>query len=540
MALVAPADAERLEHAVDFRLDAGGAEANVASHLAALGHRAAWAGRVGDDALGRRIVAELAARGVDVRFVETDASAPTGVYFKDPGAEVLYRRAGSAAAATTPAFAATLPVAGTRVLHLSGITPALSGSCDAFVERLLSDAGAAGVLVSFDVNHRAALWPSGAVAAARLLELASRADLVFVGLDEAERLWGARDADAVRALLPEPARLVVKDGARRASEYSADGVVHVPAARFEVVEAIGAGDAFAGGYLAALLDGADAGARLAAGHARAATVLGETGDFPRSPRRSRGDAVRRSSGDEGAYRDPLAGSRSGAGTPARPTGDGAGTPPRPKEGVDGSAFDELFAGRPVMALFRGLGAARSVELAHRAWALGIELVELPIQSEEDVAALAAVADAARPLGRVVGAGTVVAPWQVPLAAEAGAAFVVSPGFDPAVVLAAAAAGLPALPGVATASEVQAAQRLGLRWLKAFPAASLGPGWFRAMRGPFPDVRFVATGGIDAGNAAEYLGAGARVVAIGSALEDEAQLPRLAALLPDARRPRHPN
>jgi Entner-Doudoroff aldolase len=195
-----------------------------------------------------------------------------------------------------------------------------------------------------------------------------------------------------------------------------------------------------------------------------------------------------------------------------------------------AAFDEILAGRPLMALFRGLGEARSLELARTAWGLGIDLVELPIQSEADVAALAAVAAAGRDEGRLVGAGTVLTTRHVELAASAGAAFTVSPGFDPDVVRASTAAGLPSLPGVATATEVQAAMALGLTWMKAFPASLLGPGWFRAMSGPFPTARFVATGGIDASNARAYLEAGARTVAVGSALEDPAQLPALAALL----------
>ena len=94
MVLVAPALAEPLETATDFHLDPGGAEANVASHLAALGRRAAWAGLVGDDALGRRLVAQLAARGVDTTWVDADADAPTGVYVKDPGRGVSYYRRG--------------------------------------------------------------------------------------------------------------------------------------------------------------------------------------------------------------------------------------------------------------------------------------------------------------------------------------------------------------------------------------------------------------------------------------------------------------
>ena len=194
------------------------------------------------------------------------------------------------------------------------------------------------------------------------------------------------------------------------------------------------------------------------------------------------------------------------------------------------AFDRILAGRPLMAIFRGLGAERSLELARRSWELGIEVVELPIQSDADVEALAAVAAAGLAEGRRVGAGTVVSTRHVQLAASAGAAFTVSPGFDPEVVRASVAAGLPPLPGVATASEVQAAMALGLTWLKAFPAAVLGPAWFRAMAGPFPGARFVATGGMDARNAGEFLDAGVRTVAVGSALEDPEQLPALAALL----------
>ena len=93
------------------------------------------------------------------------------------------------------------------------------------------------------------------------------------------------------------------------------------------------------------------------------------------------------------------------------------------------------------------------------------------------------------------------------------------------------AGLPTLPGVATASDIQRCARLGLGWLKAFPATTLGPGWIAAMRGPFPDVRFVATGGVTVANAAGFLSAGARAVALGSALADPAQLDGLARLVP---------
>ena len=284
MVLVAPSLAEPLETAIDFHLDPGGAEANVASHLAALGRRAAWAGLVGDDALGRRLVAQLAARGVDTTWVGADAEAPTGVYVKDPGRGVRYYRRGSAASRMDPAFVARLPIAGARLLHLSGITPALSASCDALVDTLFDTARAAGVPVSFDVNHRPALWPSTDAAARRLRALAARADLVFVGLDEAAALWGAENAKDVRGLLPDVQLLVVKDGAIGATAFDADGSEHAPALVAELVEPVGAGDAFAAGYLDAWLDGASPADRLRAGHERAVLVLGDTADFPR-PRR---------------------------------------------------------------------------------------------------------------------------------------------------------------------------------------------------------------------------------------------------------------
>ena len=294
MALVAPVLAEPLETADEFRVDTAGAEANVAAHLAALGRTAAWAGRVGDDALGRRVVRHLHDRGVDTRWVETDDEAPTGVYFKDPGNGVRYYRAGSAASRMSPSFLDSLPIDSARIVHLSGITPALSASCDALADALVARVETASALLSFDVNHRSALWPAG-VAADRLRELAARADVVFVGLDEAEALWGTATPEAVRVLLPEPTLLVVKDGAIGATEFRAgagadDRPTHVPAMVAEVVEAVGAGDAFAAGYLASWLTGGDASGRLAAGHARAVTVLGDTADFPRvesTPRSTR-------------------------------------------------------------------------------------------------------------------------------------------------------------------------------------------------------------------------------------------------------------
>lgn len=193
-------------------------------------------------------------------------------------------------------------------------------------------------------------------------------------------------------------------------------------------------------------------------------------------------------------------------------------------------FEEAFAGAPLMAILRGMGVERSVALATTAWDLGIDAVEVPLQTAEDDDALREVVRLGEERGKVVGAGTILTVEQLDAAAAAGARYIVSPGLDPAVVRAAQKRGLPILPGVATPSEVQAALGLGLTWLKAFPATWLGTGWFAHIRGPFPQVRFVATGGLNAANVGDYLEAGVRVAAVGSALEDPAQLELMAQLL----------
>ncbi len=282
MALITPAHAEPLRVAREVRLLIGGAESNVAMHAAQLGVPTAWVSALGDDALGVRVRDEVAGRGVDTRWVTMDPDAPTGVYFKDPGHGVLYYRRGSAAARMSSASVAGVPLEDAEVVHLSGITPALSASCAALIDTVIDRVAAGPGTLAFDVNHRAALWAPGAAASA-LLPLARRADLVFVGLDEAECLWHTATADDVRALLPEPTTLVVKDGDVGATEYrraaGADDRTFAPAIPTAVVEAVGAGDAFAAGYLAALLQGADAAARLQGGHQRAHLVLQSTSDF---------------------------------------------------------------------------------------------------------------------------------------------------------------------------------------------------------------------------------------------------------------------
>lgn len=280
MALVVPERAEPVETAEEFRIGAGGAESNVACHLASAGRRAEWFSALGDDALGRRTLAGIERHGVDVSHVRRDPDAPTGLYVKDPGNGVSYYRRGSAASRLAPEHLDAIDWSRAGIVHVSGITLALSETCRALVHAVIDAAHAGGARVSFDVNHRPALWESTRAATDAIREAALRADIVLVGRDEAELLWGTATAADVRALFPETPHLIVKDADIEAIEYSSEGAVTVPALRVDVVEAVGAGDAFAAGWLHGYLGDDPAAERVAKGHAFAARALSSTQDVP--------------------------------------------------------------------------------------------------------------------------------------------------------------------------------------------------------------------------------------------------------------------
>lgn len=202
----------------------------------------------------------------------------------------------------------------------------------------------------------------------------------------------------------------------------------------------------------------------------------------------------------------------------------------PELDAGSSWFDDAFGDRDIMVILRGRPPATTVELCHRAWDLGINQVEIPVQTVDAMPSLLAAIAAAAERGRRVGAGTVTTVAQLESVADAGVSFTVAPGLDEDVLVWSRDHGLPHLPGVSTPSEMQRALRLGTRWMKAFPASVLGSEWFRAVRAPFPHVQLVATGGMTTATLGEYHDAGARVVSLGSALEDERQLEALSALL----------
>lgn len=293
-----------------FGRSIGGAESNVACALAGAGHRASWVSRVGADGFGDHLLATIAAHGVDTTGVARDPHRPTGVYFRTADErgtdthEVVYYRAGSAASAMSPANTVPGPA---RILHLTGITAALSPDCLALSRALLARRPGRDRtgLVSFDVNHRPGLWHGSPEGPALLLDLARGADIVFVGEDEAAEAWGVHGADAIRAALPEPEIVVVKQGAAGATAYAkgadpcAKGApsgtdpapVHVPGLSVDVVAPVGAGDAFAAGFLSGTLRGLPLADRVRHGHLVAAAALTVPGDLAAPPARAHADRL---------------------------------------------------------------------------------------------------------------------------------------------------------------------------------------------------------------------------------------------------------
>lgn len=282
MVMVTPIAGGHLNAESHYILRAGGAESNVAITLAALGHDVAWAGYVGDDPLGALVCSELKAATVDISSVQRRPNLPTGVYFKDPhpeGTSVFYYRAGSAASTMGPDSFGEWRDVIPQALHLSGITAAISESCRDLLRKLILDRALEDALISFDVNHRPALWTERDPSV-ELLELAQASDVVFVGLDEAGILWGTSNAEEVREVLDAPTTVVVKDGGIEAVSFAPEGITRVPANRVSIVDPVGAGDAFAAGWLSGMLRGTSPAARLRLGHLVASHVLISTTDSP--------------------------------------------------------------------------------------------------------------------------------------------------------------------------------------------------------------------------------------------------------------------
>jgi 2-dehydro-3-deoxygluconokinase len=296
MALLTAPHTGLLRHATSLNLSCAGAESNLATGLARLGYRVAWIGRVGDDEFGALVRRTLAAEGIDARIV-VDPRAPTGLMVKSRRTSAVthvnYYRAGSAGSRLCPDDVDTDLIAGARVLHLTGITPALSDSAREAVHHALRTARSAGVPVSLDLNYRKLLWPERECAAV-LGPLVAQADLVFATEPEARLLvTGADPIELGRGLAAIGAgEVLIKRGAQGAVAVVDGTALVAPVFPVTEVDPVGAGDAFAAGYLGALLDGAVPERRLADAALAGAFAVTVPGDWEGLPTRADLDLLR--------------------------------------------------------------------------------------------------------------------------------------------------------------------------------------------------------------------------------------------------------
>ncbi len=186
-----------------------------------------------------------------------------------------------------------------------------------------------------------------------------------------------------------------------------------------------------------------------------------------------------------------------------------------------SAIADLIRETRLIAVLRRVEPqARLLELVADLAADGVLVFEITFDAPaavDDVQACRALLDQRGHHDAIVGGGTVRSVETLDAARRAGAAFVVSPALDPMLVARSVALGLPVVPGAYTPTEVDLAWSAGATFVKLFPASSLGPTHARELRGPFPEIECIATGGIDASNAEAFLDAGCVAVGVGSAI-----------------------
>ncbi len=296
MVVFIPETTGPLRHADRFTRGVAGAETNVAIGLCRLGHTTAWLGRLGDDEFGRFVLSTARGEGVDMTHAAMDAAAPTGIMFKERASgmdsRVFYYRRGSAASRQDAADVPAAAFPGARWLHLTGITPALGEAPRRAVTRAVQLGRQHGLTISFDPNYRSRLW-SAAEAAPVLRELAGQADVLLVSDGEGELLFGATEPDAVAtAALASGCRLVaVKRGEHGALVATREGRWTVTPIPVRVVEATGAGDAFAAGLIAGCLEGRAPEACGRLGAVCGALACTVAGDFEGAPDRAQADRI---------------------------------------------------------------------------------------------------------------------------------------------------------------------------------------------------------------------------------------------------------
>lgn len=295
MGLMFPAGSKGLEYSPLLEQSFGGAESNLAIGLARLGHSIGWFGLLGSDPIGNAIQKRLRGEGVDVSRSTRVADAPTGLMLREAVAgktSVYYYRKFSAASTMTPSHLDEAYIGGAKLLHVTGITPALSECCRETVLEAIRIAKRNGVRVCFDPNLRLKLWT---IEAARetLLPIAREADYFLPGLDELKLLYDTNDTDVIFGKLHELGNVSIVKGGEAETLIVENGAIdRVPFFPVErVVDTVGAGDGFCAGFLAGILRGLSTTEAVRIGSLIGAMVVQVEGDWQGLPTWQQAEAV---------------------------------------------------------------------------------------------------------------------------------------------------------------------------------------------------------------------------------------------------------
>lgn len=288
-----------LHEVEEFTRMLAGAEVNVAIGLKRLEHSVSYVTKLGLDPFGTYIENKLKAEGLDAQ-VTKDSGHFTGYQLKNKVTEgdpqVFYFRRNSAASCLSEEDIENVELEGAKVLHITGIPPALSLSCRKATYRLIERARESGMLVSFDPNLRPSLWESQEVMIETVNDIASKADLVLPGTGEGLILMGSDKPEEIAAFYREKgARMViVKAGAKGAYVDSEEGKRFYPGYKVkEVVDTVGAGDGFAVGVLSAYLEGLSEEEMADRGNAIGSIQVSVASDNEGLPTREELDAYRK-------------------------------------------------------------------------------------------------------------------------------------------------------------------------------------------------------------------------------------------------------
>ncbi len=287
-----------LRYENQFKARLAGAESNTAIGLSKLGIEASWMSRVGSDEFGHYVLNMIRAEGVDTKAAVVDPEHRTGIMFKqrEYGGEttVFYYRENSAASHLEPEDLKTEWFQNADVLHITGITPVLSDSCLKTIQKAVEMAKENGVKVSFDPNIRKKLM-HGKDYTEFFRQVTFAADIVLLGLDEADYLFGIHEIKDVLKILFEQGQaqyVAVKDGGNGAvvaSRECPEGL-RIPPYPIKPLETVGAGDGFNAGFLAGILQGRsleEAGRMGGICGAMATQTLGDCDGYPDADRLER-------------------------------------------------------------------------------------------------------------------------------------------------------------------------------------------------------------------------------------------------------------